>query len=91
MATNYKELEFVFVNGIIAGHDVGVTHNEFKEMCTSIPDNEKEDAKIFFHSIIDRYSVCSSEILYRIDGTGQELSGKDWKQQHYLMIDKFFQ
>jgi len=91
MVTDYKELEFLLVNGLITGHDVGITPNEFREMCSDIPEEEKEDAKTFFRSIVDRYSVCSDEFPFRIDGTGKELSNEGWKQQHYLMIDKLFQ
>ena len=91
MATDYETLEFILINGRIAGHDAGVTPYEFKEMCMGIPANEKEDVKTSFRSIVDRYSICNDEILYRIDGTQQEISDEDWKQQHYLMIDKFFQ
>jgi len=91
MQTNYKELEFLLINGLIAGHDVGITPNEFKELCLNIPQNERDNAKTFFRSIVDKLSVCTGEIPHRIDGTGQELSDEDWKQQHYLLINRFFQ
>jgi len=91
MRTNYKELEFLLVNGIIAGHDVGITPYEFKKLCVEIPKYEKEGAKAFFCNIVNKYSVCNDKIPYRIDGTGQEVSDEDWRLRHYLIINKFFQ
>jgi hypothetical protein len=76
---------------MIAGYDVGITFNEFREYCLNIPENEKDDAKSFFRSIVDKYAVCNDEILYRIDGTQKDVSEEDWKQENYSMIDRLFQ
>lgn len=63
---------FVFINGMVAGHDVGVTYNEFKEWVR----RSNKARRYALYSMFLEWIISEAFKEIRVDGT--DMSATDW-------------